>query len=281
MRGIRKSDWGFKPRGIPWNEWGPEFMTGTSVGAIQILGLAHYRNTEHWCGIDNLVKLWDEEIKSTKSIWRWKFPYLLAGLWNQSVGTQVPLEKLLRRVVDQEAVRKSGIKLRMPAVNMRTRRVRVFDESYHDLVEAALASSSFPMAFEPIKIGGDYYTDGGVAEVAPLKPAMQWGAEEVLVILTKDPFDDQGKPKYSNALEFGKAIIDTMSLDVLVNDIIHCHKVNEQVRRGERNDNKRVVDIKVFAPSEKMEGSLDFSPNLMRARIELGEHDFAMLNLLA
>jgi predicted patatin/cPLA2 family phospholipase len=136
------------------------------------------------------------------------------------------------------------------------------------------------MAFEPVMIDGDYYTDGGVAEVAPLKPAIHWGADEILVILTKDPFDDEGKPKYSNALEFGKAIIDTMSLDVLVNDIIHCHKVNEQVRRDERKDNKRVVDIKVFAPSEKMSGSLDFSAGLMRERIDLGEHDFAMMNLL-
>ena len=39
-----------------------------------------------------------------------------------------------------------------------------------NLIEAILASSSIPAVFEPVKIGENYYVDGGVADNLPLQP---------------------------------------------------------------------------------------------------------------
>jgi NTE family protein len=248
------------------------FISGTSVGAINALGLAHHTPEQISEAVDWLYDLWTQEIKGTRSIWKWKFPHLLAGLWNQSVGTQKPLEKLLRRVVRPALVRDSGIQLRMPAVDIETGHRRVFDQDFPDIVAAALASSSFPTVFEPVAIEGVMYTDGGLVDIAPLHSAIMWGAERITVVLTRDPANIHGKQRYPNVVEFSKAMIDIMSTDVMVNDLLVCHRTNEEVSTGKRS-NKRIVDLEVFYPSQELGSSLDFGPDLMTSRISLGIAD--------
>lgn len=46
----------------------------------------------------------------------------------------------------------------------------------------AMASAAIPIMFSPVKIGGIYYSDGGVRANTPLSPAIHLGADRVLVV---------------------------------------------------------------------------------------------------
>ncbi len=48
--------------------------------------------------------------------------------------------------------------------------------------EHALASSAIPMVFPPVEIGNTFYADGGLRLFTPMSPAIQLGAEKLIVI---------------------------------------------------------------------------------------------------
>lgn len=52
--------------------------------------------------------------------------------------------------------------------------------------ETAIASCSLPVLFPPVKLGGSYYLDGGIADPIPYKQAFAEGCEKVIVILTRE-----------------------------------------------------------------------------------------------
>ncbi|MEI6624770.1 MAG: patatin-like phospholipase family protein [Thermoleophilia bacterium] len=116
-----------------------------------------------------------------------------------------PLENALRGIVDgafkaidEEAVRTSGIALRMPVTALRAGTTRLVTESgviidnYEDtviegaghpgVIEGTLASASIPVIFEPRQIGDDYYVDGGAIRNLPVIPARRAGATNVIAI---------------------------------------------------------------------------------------------------
>lgn len=48
-----------------------------------------------------------------------------------------------------------------------------------------VASCSLPVLFQPVKIGKNYYLDGGVADSVPFRRAFEQGCDKVIVILTR------------------------------------------------------------------------------------------------
>lgn len=51
--------------------------------------------------------------------------------------------------------------------------------------DAIVASCSLPVLFQPVKIGKQYYLDGGVADSIPYQRAMEKGCDKNIVILTR------------------------------------------------------------------------------------------------
>ncbi|MBV1881853.1 MAG: patatin-like phospholipase family protein [Pseudomonadales bacterium] len=45
-----------------------------------------------------------------------------------------------------------------------------------------LASAAIPVIFSAVKIGGEYYTDGGLRQNTPMSPAIRLGADRLLVV---------------------------------------------------------------------------------------------------
>lgn len=48
------------------------------------------------------------------------------------------------------------------------------------------ATCALPLLFPPIKIGDNYYMDGGIAEAVPLKKALADGCDKCIVVLTRE-----------------------------------------------------------------------------------------------
>ena len=137
-------------------------------------------------------------------------------------------------------------------------------------VEHVMASSALPMLFPAVKVGDEWYGDGGVRLTAPLSPSLHLGASRILTISTKyqrtraeaDPPLTVGYPPPAQVLG---VLYNAVFLDLIDEDILRLRKVNHLLRqiKPEQRAKMRVVDILVLRPSRDL-GKLagEFEPRL-------------------
>lgn len=255
-------------------------LCGTSVGAINAGWLAMYPHGEEVESIDGLEEMW-RGLKTSDIYISWinlpkPLSYLgfIKGLWKPSFYNSAPLIDLVRSQYDSERMRASGKKLRVTAVSLNTGEYRVFKESFEEMTEAILASSSFPGAFLPIKIGIHWWTDGGVKEITPLKSAIKLGADAIDVIITSPEKDLSDFTDNPNIIKLGPRIIDIMSEEIMLNDLARALEINKLIKNGAIIPNKRYIDIRIFRPDHTLvESSLVFEQEFIRPMIDIGYND--------
>lgn len=112
-----------------------------------------------------------------------------------------PFPEYLRSLIDFPRIERNLAEghidaLTVAATSLDTDRTELFiqkrsDISYrgdyraHEVAISAphvIASAAIPFALPPVKIGGTYYCDGGVRLNTPMSPAIQLGADRILVI---------------------------------------------------------------------------------------------------
>lgn len=270
------------------------FGSGTSVGAINITGVGMYPKEQFAEAALYVESMWREHMNKTKDVWSLRFPFGIPGLWNPSVGTNAQLETLLNKLVEIEAVQKSGVEIRYAAVDVESGELVIY--SGQDLVghgvAPIMASASYPMAFPPVDIGDRWLTDGGVRDTAPVGAAIKAGADEIVVLTTR-PLSEAGRKSRSeinNTVEFGLRCLSLQFHEVLVNDIKWCrqhnhwaqlpsvlrkHGVDEAVieKIASEMRPKKHVKLTVLCPSRMLKPSLNFSEAQMNEQIDLGYED--------
>lgn len=265
-----------------------DIISGTSVGALNGTYLAMYQHGDEARSIADLEKLW-LSIDSSK-IWRkWYWgalgmlplvlPKWLGG--KQSAFSTAPLRELVARHLHEENVATSGKKLRVNAVNLNTGDRRVWTESdTAQLKLAVLASSSFPMFFEPVEIDGHLFTDGGVREVSPIDDAIAAGATEVHLIGT-GPSQVTGQfDTKANGLDLGQRILDAMSAEIEKWDVKVVDLYNALYEAKHPSAvGKRHVSVRVCRPKQNvLDNALDFSPAAIRTNVARGLEDAREMN---
>lgn len=240
--------------------------TGTSVGALNAAYLAMEENER--TAAAGLETLWRsiETADVHKRIWPLG---MLTGLWRPHLRNARPLHDLVRLRLNQPAIRRSGKMLRVTAVNLNTGALRVFGETSLNLMSGILASSAFPLVFQPVVIDGVPYTDGGVRELAPLKSAITAGATEIDVFLS----GARSAPVAAapgNVIDMAKTMLPIMLDEMLNNDLRVCEHVNETIAMGIETS-KRPINIRVFEPRlDEPFDPLDFSPHRIATMLEIG-----------
>jgi NTE family protein len=97
-----------------------------------------------------------------------------------------PFREMLRRTISSDALRDSEKTLRVVATNWVTGEVKTFTNE--DIANREfgplmiMASAAIPGIFPPVRIGDDYYVDGGAVMNTPLNCAIQAGATTLFVI---------------------------------------------------------------------------------------------------
>ena len=137
-------------------------------------------------------------------------------------------------------------------------------------VDHVMASTALPMLFPAVKLGAEWFGDGGVRLTAPLSPALHLGATRILTISTRyqrtraeadRPLTD-GYPPPAQVLG---VLYNAVFLDLIDEDILRLQKVNRLLDGvpPDRRDGMRVVDILVMRPSRDL-GKLarEFEPRL-------------------
>ncbi len=103
--------------------------------------------------------------------------------------------------------------------------------------EHLMASSAFPLAFPAQWVGGaaqGWYIDGGIHLNTPLKPAIDLGADRILVI-GATPFDIRQAPKRSkppNVMDGSGEILHALLVDSLRADLAALVRTNLQIGGG-------------------------------------------------
>jgi len=102
----------------------------------------------------------------------WGF-HLPVGVERAAFYTTEPLRRTLSELVDFDHLNRRETRLTVGAVNVRTAEMTYFDSREMDLsINHIMASGALPPAFPAIRIGEDYYWDGGVFSNTPVEAVL-------------------------------------------------------------------------------------------------------------
>jgi NTE family protein len=101
-------------------------------------------------------------------------------------------------------------------------------------VDHIIASSALPFIFPAIPIGGTWYGDGGVRLSMPLSPALNLGADRILVVSTRYnrtrvEADQPSITGYPPAAQIIGLLVNAIFLDVLDQDAVNLERINRLI----------------------------------------------------
>jgi NTE family protein len=251
---------------------GFEVIVGTSAGAINGAflaaesadwGRATQALLDHWMGIE----IPDVYRIGVRQLWRVPMTIVTGrrSRGEMAIADTSPLRTVIRERVPWEGISRSvaGGTLRafaVTATELATSRNIVFYEGVPECdallrsrnpfvrpqqvrmgPEHVLASAAIPLFFPPVKVEGRWFADGGLGQNTPLRPAIRFGADRVLVITLRTPMsvesgDDRARrlggipPTWAQMI--GK-FMNTVLLDKAIHDVERIERMNRILRWGE------------------------------------------------
>ncbi len=123
-------------------------------------------------------------------------------------------------------------------------------------VDHLMASAALPLLFPAIRIGNDWYGDGGVRLAAPLSPALRLGADKILTISnrynkTQIEGDTPQIHGYPPSAQIMGVIMSSIFLDLLERDATTLKRINHLIDAlpAHLQSNYRHVDLFIIRPS--------------------------------
>jgi NTE family protein len=160
-----------------------DLLSGTSAGSVIAALSASGMNG---IAINKLALTMDEA-----SISDWAMPFRTRGFLQG-----VALQNYLNKTLDNKPIEKMAKPLGIVATDLKTGQPILFRRGNTGI--AVRASCSVPSIFEPVKIGGHEYVDGGLVSPVPAAFARKMGADFVIAVdisarpetaLTQSSFD--------------------------------------------------------------------------------------------
>jgi NTE family protein len=126
-------------------------------------------------------------------------------------------------------------------------------------VDHVLASAALPLMFPAVKLGNDWYGDGGVRLHTPLSPAIHLGARRILAISTRyqPTHEEADRPAvhgYPAPAQVAGILLDAIFLDLIDYDAQVLERLNRllgMLPQPEWGD-LRPVDLLVLRPSQDL-----------------------------
>jgi len=187
-----------------------------------------------------------------------------------------PLNDLIVRFVDFDAVRGSGIPLFIAATNVHTGRLRVFPREKIN-AEAVMASAALPFVFRAVEIDGEPYWDGGYTANPPIYPFFRTTETEDVLVVQINPVVRVGEPHSAqeimnrvNEITFNASLIAEYRAIEFVRRLIDEGALKRGMGPGEyRRINVHRVDLgfigRKLSASSRLNTDFDFFEMLHRA----------------
>lgn len=175
------------------------------------------------------------------------FPYRVLN-YSHSIYVNDPLRKLLTNNLDVEKLKNSGKKISIGVVSFNSGQYKSIDYVDDKIIDWIMASSAFPIFFPMSYIDGEYWTDGGVVNIAPLEDALRMGATDIDVVLTS-PLNAGHFYGTAPLVKQVMRNIDIMTSKILSDDV------------NFNGDGSKTIKIRFFIVENQLtSNSLDFSP---------------------
>jgi len=169
----------------------PAFVVGTSAGSVVA---AFYASGKSASQLQWLADTMDES-----QFTDWANPFTGRGmLRGEALGKYVNSQLNGMKIEDMK------IPLGIVATDLRTGDGILFRRG--DVSMAVRASSAVPSVFEPVRIGGKDYVDGGLVSPVPVRYAKQMGADVVLAV------DISSRPEDAKTSDMLKVLLQTFSI---------------------------------------------------------------------
>ena len=248
-----------------------QVMCGVSVGAITAAFLAQFQSGEEEKASYELSKMWSKI--STKDIYKpWKFWGRSAALWKDGFYNSEPLINLIRSNISLDKIRKSGKQVSVGMVSLSSGKYTVFDQNSDYFIDSVIASSLFPGMFPPIKIGNEFWMDGGTKQISPIDVAIRAGATDIHAIVTSP---EKRIPKFienPTAIDALKRAIDLSTEKIMSNDIEKVQMHNKLAEHGIIG--YHTVKLNIIRPKYNLiEDFLDFDHAKIKEMMEKGYVD--------
>ena len=149
-----------------------------------------------------------------------------------------PLRSVLCDTVDFDAIRKarSPIKLFLSATNVRTGKIRVFDDEIGP--NTVLASACLPFLFQAIEIDGEHYWDGGYMGNPAIFPLIYNCDSRDVVIVHINPIERPDVPKTAgeilnriNEISFNSSLMREMRSVSFVSKLIEEENILDRTMK--------------------------------------------------
>ena len=155
----------------------PDFVAGTSAGSVVA---ALYASGKTGAQLQQIGESMEEA-----AITDWTLPVFNSGLVRGDA-----LAKYVNQQVGGRSIENMALPLGIVATDLYSGEMMVFQRGNTGM--AVRASSAVPALFQPVKISGRSYVDGGLVSPVPVRAARLMGAQVVLAIDITSPPDSSG-----------------------------------------------------------------------------------------
>ena len=139
-------------------------------------------------------------------------------------------------------------------------------------VEHVMASAALPLFFPAVRLGNEWFGDGGIRLAAPLSPALHLGARRILAISTRYARSsaEAGVPEvsgYPPPAQIAGVLLNSIFLDLLDHDALRLERINALLEKlpEEERIGLHPIELMVIRPSRdlgRMAG--EYEPRLPR-----------------
>src|SRR5690606_37484327 len=126
-------------------------------------------------------------------------------------------------------------------------------------VEHIMASSALPLFFPAVRLGDEWFGDGGIRLAAPLSPALHLGANRILAVSTRHQpgGDDVGRRMtagYPPPAQIVGSLLNAVFLDLIDQDEVRLRRLNQVLSfvPPEKRDGLKHVELLVMRPSQDL-----------------------------
>jgi NTE family protein len=168
-----------------------------------------------------------------------------------------PLREIVHNNLSVHHMKASPIKLRVGAVDIINGGIVYADPTFEHFLDYIMASSAIPIIMPVVKIGDHAkmaFLDGGLRDVAPIRKAINDGAEEIICIACHNRNMEAGYFPYGNLLALVDRIMDIAVNESLNSDLdwaeLHnlvAHETSE-MDSNKHNKNKKKVKLTIIRP---------------------------------
>lgn len=245
---------------------GFDFISGSSVGALNASFLAQFSKKDFPEAVAKLRSLWENNL----SIVQWHWPWGIPGFWKDSFSKNNKLSAFINKNIDVEKIKSSDVTVSVTVTQLDSGQVRTLSSGYFDFKRGLLASAAIPGVFPPVYLDGYPYVDGAVKDSAPLRPAIKYGCAKLLVLPLTNP-DHLYKYMGQNwkAMDVLLQSLEIQQVELLRGDLEECSRRNYH-QEGTQ------VSATVLFPSMAFDSSLDFSAEVVAENIRRGRVDASL-----